>query len=83
MGQANSLVVCRAAACRDVVPPLRASGGRLYLFLEDGRTGRLLLPDAERLQVATPSAILVLEARRTVVLGQVVGLVYAPCAQAP
>ncbi len=42
---------CRASAARDVVPTLRVSGGRVYLFLEDGRMGALLVTDAERLQV--------------------------------
>ena len=45
------IVVCRASAARDVLPPLRMSGGRVYLFLEDGRMGALLVTDAERLQV--------------------------------
>ena len=40
----------RASAARDVIPTLRAAGGRTYLFLPDGRMGRLLIADAERLQ---------------------------------
>ena len=43
-------MVRRASAARDVIPTLRAAGGRTYLFLPDGRMGRLLITDAERLQ---------------------------------
>ena len=41
----------RCSAARDVTPTLRAQGCRTYLFLEDGRMGRLSVTDAERLQV--------------------------------
>ncbi len=43
----------RCSAARDVTPTLRAQGCRTYLFLEDGRMGRLSVTDAERLQVGS------------------------------